>query len=338
MNIGNHRSLLCVLMSTAVAVGLLAGALAPSAGATFPARNGQIAFKRFFDAAHSTSAIFVSDPDGKHERQLTHPAHGVQDDGPDWSRDGRTITFARCMVACEVWVVRADGTGARRLGPDCLGAGPGTCEFRGSPAFSPAGAIAFAHGFGAFNGDALQNPELAGMNADGGGLRTIYAAAPYSARDAAVAWAPDGKRLAASIGNSNSATPPGRQAVYVIGADGAGGLRRVTPYGMGDGVDWSPDGKRLLFRSHAEIFGRPAGSQLYTVRPDGTGLTRLTHFKPGTFVGSSSFSPDGTWITVSLTGIGRQADVYVMRADGTHARPVTRTRLWDTTPDWGPAR
>ena len=54
-------------------------------------------------------------------------------------------------------------------------------------------------------------------------------------------------------------------------------------------------------------------------------------------MGSSSFSPDGKWITVSLTGIGRQADVYVLRADGTDARPVTRTRLWDTTPDWGPA-
>jgi TolB protein len=338
MNIGKHRSRFGARISTAVVVGVLVGALAPSAGATFPARNGKIAFKRYSDAARSTSAIFVSDPDGKHERQLTHPAQGVKDDGPDWSRDGRTITFARCMVACEVWVVRADGTGARRLGPDCLRAGPGTCEFRGSPAFSPTGTIAFGHGFGSFNGDAVQNAEMAVMNADGSALRTIYAAAPYTVREAGFAWAPDGKRLAASIGNSNSASPPGRQAVYVIGADGAGGPRRVTPFGMGDGVDWSPDGRRLLFRSHAEIFGRPAGSQLYTVRPDGTGLTRLTHFKPGTFVGSSSFSPDGKWITVSLTGIGRQADIYVMRANGTDVRPVTRTRLWDTTPDWGPAR
>jgi len=107
MNIRRDRSRLGVRVSTSVVVGLLAGALPPSAGATLPARNGKIAFKRYFDAAHSTSAIFVSDPDGRHERQITHPAHGVSDDGPDWSRDGRTITFSRCTgpVSCGVWVV-----------------------------------------------------------------------------------------------------------------------------------------------------------------------------------------------------------------------------------------
>ena len=28
---------------------------------------------------------------------------------------------------------------------------------------------------------------------------------------------------------------------------------------------------------------------------------------------------------------------YVMRADGTGNQPVTRSELWDSAPDWGPA-
>ena len=31
-------------------------------------------------------------------------------------------------------------------------------------------------------------------------------------------------------------------------------------------------------------------------------------------------------------------DVFVMGSDGTEVRPVTRTRNWDGTPDWGPAK
>jgi hypothetical protein len=32
------------------------------------------------------------------------------------------------------------------------------------------------------------------------------------------------------------------------------------------------------------------------------------------------------------------ADVYVMRADGTGIRPVTRTTRWESGADWGPRR
>jgi hypothetical protein len=37
------------------------------------------------------------------------------------------------------------------------------------------------------------------------------------------------------------------------------------------------------------------------VHPDGTGLKKLTAFKPGAIVGSSSFSPDGTSIVLAST-------------------------------------
>src|SRR5207247_10474929 len=73
MNIRRDRSRLGVRVSTSVVVGLLAGALPPSAGATLPARNGKIAFKRYFDASHSPSAILVSDRDDTAGRNTTPP-------------------------------------------------------------------------------------------------------------------------------------------------------------------------------------------------------------------------------------------------------------------------
>ena len=51
---------------------------------------------------------------------------------------------------------------------------------------------------------------------------------------------------------------------------------------------------------------------------------------------SGSFSPDGKWIVHATDGVGGQADVFVMRADGSGNRPVTRSEGWDSAADWGP--
>jgi Tol biopolymer transport system component len=67
-------------------------------------------------------------------------------------------------------------------------------------------------------------------------------------------------------------------------------------------------------------------------------MTQLTHAHAGEGYLSSSFSPDGKWITfgVSLgTGKSETAAVYVMRANGTGIRVVIRSTFWDSAPDWG---
>jgi hypothetical protein len=35
-------------------------------------------------------------------------------------------------------------------------------------------------------------------------------------------------------------------------------------------------------------------------------------------------------------GTGGNADLYVMRADGTGSRPLILTSAWDSAPDWEP--
>ena len=100
-------------------------------------------------------------------------------------------------------------------------------------------------------------------------------------------------------------------------------------------TDWSPDGRRILFRSpSSDIFG----SDIYIVRPDGTGIRQLTRFAGNLEILSSSYSPDGRWIVFSRTGTGRLPDLFVMRSDGSGVRQLTRTARWDSAPDWGPSR
>ena len=93
----------------------------------------------------------------------------------------------------------------------------------------------------------------------------------------------------------------------------------------------SPAGS-VLFRSYEDDETRQ--SQFMTVQPDGTGLRQLTHFPNGTLVLSASYSTDGRWIVYGgAGGAGGNADLYLMRADGTDSRPLMRTRLvWSANP------
>ena len=36
-----------------------------------------------------------------------------------------------------------------------------------------------------------------------------------------------------------------------------------------------------------------------------------------------------------MTGVNGQADVYTIGIDGIGLAPVTRSRSWDSAPDWG---
>jgi hypothetical protein len=38
-----------------------------------PTRNGQIVFRRYFNADQTKGALFTMNPDGSHLRQITHP-------------------------------------------------------------------------------------------------------------------------------------------------------------------------------------------------------------------------------------------------------------------------
>jgi Tol biopolymer transport system component len=155
------------------------------------------------------------------------------------------------------------------------------------------------------------------------------------------AWSPDGKQLVFTVSNADAGSAPGGQALFVIGADGTG-LRQLTPWSLrgGDHPDWSPDGSRILF---VAVKGENTGD-LDTIRPDGSGLRRLRRARAGVWLLSGSYSPDGKSILFSTSARAVDGhctycpfpDVFVMRADGSHVRPLSRSANWEGSPDWGP--
>jgi TolB protein len=326
---------------TVLAFAAAAVVLGTTASAVPRATNGPIAFRRFVDPL--TSAIFVVNANGVGERQLTAPRTGDDDDLPDWAAEGRRLAFERIATRGEVWVVGSDGRGLHRLGPDCAAVLPPRCEDRSSPAWSPDGRwIAYTRAWGAVRRNQIEHAELWLMDAGGRrahGLTQLTKANPYAADAAHPSWSPDGRRLVFEVINAAKGRPANRRALFVLARDGSR-LRRITPWALnaGDSPDWSPDGTRILFRSVPRNDADRPGGELYTIRPDGSGLRRLTRFGPETILHDASFSPDGRWIVLSKGGLTGEPDLYVMRANGTGLRRLTRTPRWESAPAWGPHR
>jgi TolB protein len=325
------------MKSSLIALGVIFALTGGVAIATAPGQNGQIAFRRYLGPDRTKGAIYVIAPDGSGERRLTTPPAGTSDDYPDFAPDGSFVAFQRCARGgCRIYTVRTDGTGLRRVGPGCSrNVAPPKCGDNSYPAISPDGKqIAFVHAFGRIRKDQIDHVGIYRMRVDGSHVRRVTLPRKRTAQDGDPQWSPDGRSLVV-VRHNVTAKPAGGQALFTVNADGSR-LRRLTSYPLraGDGADWSPDGSQILFRSpETENF---LDSNIFTIHPDGTGLRQVTHVARPTKVYSASFAPDGTAITLGLTGINGQADVYTIRVDGTGLTPVTRTGSWDSAPDWGP--
>src|SRR5947207_10256607 len=236
---------------TAVCAGFVAGLI----HATAPGTNGRIAFMRYrlHDAPYQAE-IFTVNSDGSGERKVTHVARGFIDDEPDWAANGSRIVFQRCGGArCHIWTVLPNGKGLKRLSPSCPHRpGFAHCVDNSEPVYSPDGRhIALAADQVVMVGDAnLRHVHPVGPGWDPG-------------------WSPDGKRLAFVW------QPRHQSAVFVENVDGSGPAHRITPFRLraGDHPDWSPDGTRILFNTGGN---HVRDQNLFTVRPDGTGLRQLT--------------------------------------------------------------
>jgi Tol biopolymer transport system component len=72
--------------------------------------------------------------------------------------------------------------------------------------------------------------------------------------------------------------------------------------------------------------------QIFTIRPDGTGLRQLTHVARGHAAGSPEVSPDGRRVVFTIDG-----QVWVMHADGSGQRQLThQAGFVNQRPSWSP--
>jgi Tol biopolymer transport system component len=91
------------VLATLVLTTLTTMALAPGVGATFPDRNGLIAFQA--DIGDNGPQIFTIRSNGHELTQITH-VDGIAA-VPDWSPDGRQIAFT--LNECAIALMDADG-------------------------------------------------------------------------------------------------------------------------------------------------------------------------------------------------------------------------------------
>jgi len=329
----SNRCLLTVLVGAT----LLSGA--QPAAATPPGVNGRIAYRVYFNDAHSQGAIFTAGADGTGVLQLTHPARAILTNEPDWSPDGRWIVYMEERHGSEdrsrIYKIQSDGSGRTDLGGSCIA----PCLTDGFPTWSPDGtSIAFQRGLGPAIG---HNKVIAifVMSADGTGAQQVTQQGASTTQDArfedlAPTWSPDGTTLAFERYDRTT----DHHAIFTVSADGTG-LARITPWSLDAAQpDYSPDGQWILFRSKETS---STSGNLWVVHPDGTARHAVTHDAPGTAKWlSASFSPDGYQITAARTrvvnGSQKNADVWVVNADGSGLRNITGTpNVWESAPDWG---
>ena len=306
--------LVCVALC---AVGLVAAA----AGGAAPAASGQAEQAVVFGSDRDGDwDIYGVNLDGTGLTQLTHNGSS-----PVPSPDGRLIAFYGPTGPA---LMNRDGSGRRALrgcpapaswSPDSTRV---VCEtspegiaiadpVRGTvtqisssgyhPAWSPDGrSIAYVD-------RALWVVPVAGGAARRVGRRTV---------DGAPTWSPDSRRLAYAV------RVAGRDDLFTISADGSGERRVVKNVEWGHGLEWSPLGSRILFSRYSQW---PYVESIYTVRPNGTGLRRVTRSAGGESSRQASWSRDGELLLYERERYNgaSDSDVFVTRAGASPGRSLT---------------
>lgn len=229
----------------------------------------------------------------------------------------RELAFVRGEAsATEIYVIRENGTGLRRLTNNRA------ADY--SPIWSPDGRrLLFAS-----NRDG--DDELFVMDAAGQDVRQLTR---NRAIDLTPQWSPDGRMIAFASDRGR----PGEPEIWVMRADGARPRRLIAtanhPWQDRQySPTWSPDGRRIIFTMAATA----ENPELYVVGLDGRGLTRLTR-TGGTLDDPADdtmpdWSADGRTV-VFVSNRERTSDIWTMNWNGTRQRPVSRR---PSTDDWNP--
>jgi Tol biopolymer transport system component len=273
--------------------------LATPASATFPGKNGRIAFIVQPD-------LFTMNPNGSDVKQLTSFGSNEATFGVGWSPDGSQLVFARALSdfsASQIWIMNADGSNQRQLLNDAS-------FFDDEPSFSPDGSQVV---FQRCILPATQTCAIYRIQADGSGLTALtHYSDNTDEEDLTPAYSPDGKKIAFFGAYRDGVL----SAIYVMNADGSIVHELTAPVLEAFIPDYSPDGTRIAFSTRLFYPPNSINPQLWVISTDGAGLRQLTF--PGASAADVfvSWSPQGNAIVFerdNATG----AAIYVLNVDGT---------------------
>jgi len=208
--------------------------------------------------------IYLVHPSGKRTAVFRQRLQRFNATGLGISGDGRLLALAGRFAEdptsrSKIWLVRADGTGMRRLT-----AGPGADEM---PAISSDGKrVAFVRTLndGTPSG---RKPELYTVPTTGGEPVRLT---ENTLEDVNPVFSPDGRNIA-----FGQISPRRRGTIQIIRTDGTN-QRQITSTGLEyPDPDYSPNGRSLVFV--AQVPGaRPYENALFTVRASGTARRLLS--------------------------------------------------------------
>lgn len=306
------------LAATVLAVGVLAGCgsgggrgstVSNAAAGTAPQAAGPERIAVPLGTAtggEGSAGMVLIDSSGRRVARLTVRKTGREDSEPAWSPDGSRLAFTRTTDArrsFQIYVMRADGTGVRRLTRG---------RFDYSPAWSPDGRwIAYRADGG----------RLRIIRPDGAGGRTIPTRRPTYIDHPA--WAPGGRIAYSYWAIMKQDWPPecrqvGSACGWVVSQRLDGSARRRIVRGRD--AHWSPDGRAIVYTG-----------------PDGGVYTAPASGGTGRFLGRgylAEWSRDGTQIVYARLGsTAAQETVWIRNRDGSNPRRILRG---GSNPSWQP--
>ena len=236
--------------------------------------------------------VFMVDDDGSHERRITDP--NETSDAPAWAADGWRVLLARLSGVHGIYIVNPDGTGLTQI----TAPPPGWVDY---------GPQAFGNGIVFFRDDSTGQSMIYQVNVDGTGLTRLTS----GLRDINVRPSPKADFVLFRRDND----------IYRLDLPQRTETRLTNTPNQYKGIAGvSPDGtKILLTRIDPGRF-----EQIFVMNVDGTHTRRISRGNYYDFL--PRWSPDGTHIAFSSSRDGTNG-VYIMRADGSDVRDVSRTPL-----------
>ena len=320
-----HASVILAAMCLVLAV-LVAGCGGSGSGTDNPVAAVQPATVGdrivFSSNRKGVSDVFVMNPNGTLQTDLTSLPSGNDDCHPAFSWDGHYVAFTSNRKGIyELYVMSPTGTNLRRL---TFNATSQAENLR--PAWSPNGAkIAFEQLV--FSGMTAYY-SIWTINANGTGLKRLTNSG-YQDQDPT--WLPDGSGIVFTSTRQDHA-----YQIYRMKADGTA-VTRLTFGGNSyanddDSPACAPDVSRIAFHSN-----RKAGG-IFTMKLNGLDLRAVPNTASRGWRAEPSWGPGGSALVFAgPPALGASDQIFKINLDGTGLVRLTKNAASDTSPRWGRA-